>query len=294
MGKWLPKVMFKTWPPTPRTLMEDHKDVMATLAQGFRDSRKHIADEKTVSAFLDRTLCSRLGIRMLVTHHLLIQEPKVLWLFWLSLSKAQIFPPDSFWNLSSTSLDTWVLSTSAWVWRMWLSGELPLSYSIVMIMVMMVIMVIMVFDSHKLFSWASFVTDLCDEKYGHCPTFRCTKLKDVRVGLKFQSNKMLSRFCCKKELSGFLDTHTPASPTLRCLWTTSCRSCWRTQPGPQLRTTQTWEERLCLQSLLSSPPTPRWPIIPWGGQIWAKTDQYCVRTSLSVSLTGAVESPTTR
>ena len=62
----------------PRTLMEDHKDVMATLAQGFRDSRKHIADEKTVSAFLDRTLCSRLGIRMLVTHHLLIQEPKVL------------------------------------------------------------------------------------------------------------------------------------------------------------------------------------------------------------------------
>ena len=57
--------------------MEDHKDVMGTLAQGFRDSRKHIKEEKTVSAFLDRTLCSRLGIRMLVTHHLLIQEPKV-------------------------------------------------------------------------------------------------------------------------------------------------------------------------------------------------------------------------
>ena len=117
---------------------------------------------------------------------------------------------------------------------MWLSGELPLSYSIVVMvvmmvmivmMVMMVIRVIMVFDSHKLFSWASFVTDLCDEKYGHCPTFRCTKLKDVRVGLKFQSNKMLSRFCCKKGSSGFLDTHTPASPTLRCLWTTSCPSC---------------------------------------------------------------------
>ena len=66
---------------TSRTLMEDHKDVMATLAQGFRDSRKHISEEKTVSAFLDRTLCSRLGIRMLVTHHLLIQEPKVPWIF---------------------------------------------------------------------------------------------------------------------------------------------------------------------------------------------------------------------
>ena len=42
-----------------------------------KKNRKHITDEKIVSAFLDRTLCSRLGIRMLVTHHLLLQEPKV-------------------------------------------------------------------------------------------------------------------------------------------------------------------------------------------------------------------------
>ena len=43
----------------PRSLMEDHKDVMGSLAQGFKDSRKHITDEKVVKTFLDRTLCSR-------------------------------------------------------------------------------------------------------------------------------------------------------------------------------------------------------------------------------------------
>ena len=60
-----------------RTLMEDHKDVMSSLAQGFKECKKHVSDDKIVSAFLDRTLCSRLGIRMLVTHHLLLQENKV-------------------------------------------------------------------------------------------------------------------------------------------------------------------------------------------------------------------------
>jgi len=98
-----------------KTLMEDHKDVMATLAQGFRDSRKHIAEEKTVSAFLDRTLCSRLGIRMLVTHHLLIQEPKP----------------------GHVGIVNLCMSLKDVVQR-----------------------------------WAAFVTDLCEEKYGHCPTFR--------------------------------------------------------------------------------------------------------------------------
>jgi len=98
-----------------KTLMEDHKDVMATLAQGFRDSRKHISEEKTVSAFLDRTLCSRLGIRMLVTHHLLIQEPKP----------------------GHVGIVNLCMSLRDVVQR-----------------------------------WAAFVTDLCEEKYGHCPTFR--------------------------------------------------------------------------------------------------------------------------
>ena len=56
-----------------KTLLEDHKDVIGSLAQGFKECRKHVAQDSTISSFLDRTLTSRLGIRMLVTHHLLLQ-----------------------------------------------------------------------------------------------------------------------------------------------------------------------------------------------------------------------------
>jgi len=59
-----------------KTLLEDHKDVIGSLAQGFKECRKHVAQDSTISSFLDRTLTSRLGIRMLVTHHLLLQESK--------------------------------------------------------------------------------------------------------------------------------------------------------------------------------------------------------------------------
>lgn len=98
-----------------KSLMEDHKDVMGSLAQGFKDSRKHITDEKVVKTFLDRTLCSRLGIRMLVTHHLLIQEPK----------PGHVGIVNLCMNLKEV------------VQR-----------------------------------WATFVTDLCEERYGHSPTIR--------------------------------------------------------------------------------------------------------------------------
>jgi len=59
-----------------RTLLEDHKEVVSLLAQGFKESRKHVKDEESVRAFLDRTLTSRLGIRMLVYHHLNLRESK--------------------------------------------------------------------------------------------------------------------------------------------------------------------------------------------------------------------------
>ena len=59
-----------------KTLLEDHKDVIGSLAQGFKECKKHVADDSVISSFLDRTLTSRLGIRMLVTHHLLLQEHK--------------------------------------------------------------------------------------------------------------------------------------------------------------------------------------------------------------------------
>uniref|UniRef100_A0A3Q1EDU6 Protein-serine/threonine kinase n=1 Tax=Acanthochromis polyacanthus TaxID=80966 RepID=A0A3Q1EDU6_9TELE len=55
-------------------LLDDHKDVVTMLAQGFRESRRHIQDETIIRSFLDTTLCSRLGIRMLATHHLALHE----------------------------------------------------------------------------------------------------------------------------------------------------------------------------------------------------------------------------
>uniref|UniRef100_A0A8C9YUR5 Protein-serine/threonine kinase n=1 Tax=Sander lucioperca TaxID=283035 RepID=A0A8C9YUR5_SANLU len=55
-------------------LLDDHKDVVTMLAQGFRECRRHIQDEAIIRSFLDTTLCSRLGIRMLATHHLALHE----------------------------------------------------------------------------------------------------------------------------------------------------------------------------------------------------------------------------
>jgi len=98
-----------------RTLMEDHKDVMSNLAQGFKECKKHVSDEKVISAFLDRTLCSRLGIRMLVTHHLLLQEHKPGWIGLVNLR----------------------MSLRDMVQR-----------------------------------WVTFVTELTEDKYGHCPTIK--------------------------------------------------------------------------------------------------------------------------
>jgi len=73
-----PKIMsledVKKYDSLLRSLMDDHREVVTSLAKGFKECRKHIKDDNMVSAFLDRTLCSRLGIRMLVTHHLQIQD----------------------------------------------------------------------------------------------------------------------------------------------------------------------------------------------------------------------------
>ncbi|XP_026859954.2 3-methyl-2-oxobutanoate dehydrogenase [lipoamide] kinase, mitochondrial isoform X2 [Electrophorus electricus] len=55
-------------------LLDDHKDVVTVLAEGFRECRKHIQDEALIRNFLDTTLTSRLGIRMLATHHLALHE----------------------------------------------------------------------------------------------------------------------------------------------------------------------------------------------------------------------------
>ncbi|XP_063157482.1 branched-chain alpha-ketoacid dehydrogenase kinase isoform X1 [Candoia aspera] len=59
-----------------RQLLDDHKDIVTLLAEGLRECRKHIQDEKLIRSFLDKTLTSRLGIRMLATHHLALHEDK--------------------------------------------------------------------------------------------------------------------------------------------------------------------------------------------------------------------------
>ncbi|XP_038061572.1 3-methyl-2-oxobutanoate dehydrogenase [lipoamide] kinase, mitochondrial-like [Patiria miniata] len=55
-------------------LLDDHKDVVTHLAEGFRESKKHMKDENMIHHFLDRTLTSRLGIRMLAEHHLSLHQ----------------------------------------------------------------------------------------------------------------------------------------------------------------------------------------------------------------------------
>lgn len=59
-----------------KTLLDDHKDVVTHLAEGFRECKKHISDEDLIHKFLDRILTSRLGIRMLAEHHLALHQEK--------------------------------------------------------------------------------------------------------------------------------------------------------------------------------------------------------------------------
>lgn len=57
-----------------KELLNDHKDVVSELAAGFRECRRHIKDEELVRKYLDRNLTSRLGMRMLATHHLHLKD----------------------------------------------------------------------------------------------------------------------------------------------------------------------------------------------------------------------------
>jgi len=57
-----------------RSLLDDHKDVVTHLAAGFKESRKHMKNMDDVQIFLDRTLTSRMGIRLLTEHHLALAD----------------------------------------------------------------------------------------------------------------------------------------------------------------------------------------------------------------------------
>ncbi|KAK3084269.1 hypothetical protein FSP39_010860 [Pinctada imbricata] len=57
-----------------KSLLDDHQNVVTMLAEGFSECRRHIKDESMIKGFLDRMLKSRLGIRMLVEHHVALHD----------------------------------------------------------------------------------------------------------------------------------------------------------------------------------------------------------------------------
>lgn len=57
-----------------RTLLDAHKDVVTHLAAGFKECKKHMKNTEEVQHFLDRTLTSRMGIRLLTEHHIALHE----------------------------------------------------------------------------------------------------------------------------------------------------------------------------------------------------------------------------
>ena len=314
---------------TSRTLMEDHKDVMATLAQGFRDSRKHIGEEKTVSAFLDRTLCSRLGIRMLVTHHLLLQEPKVTLDLSVVTPKSGVLQNISQDLLHIISKRILNIQIGRHLFRQQHIDKVDVFHSQYIIyqyifckpghvgivnLCMSLKDVVQRWAASQITSYIGWLLCPClfyqiqchqltfkslpvSQIQSHRLTFESlpilpdsslslsggllSSLTSVRRSMATVQHSgaqhrltvtmlcspiLIGPTCChvfahwKKNRylwSGFLGTRTPASPTLRCLWTTSCRSCWRTRRGRRLRATQTWGAPPCLLSQSFSPPTPR-------------------------------------
>lgn len=58
-----------------RQLLDDHQNVVTNLAEGFHECQRNVPYE-TIDAFLNRTLTSRLGIRMLAEHHLALSIDK--------------------------------------------------------------------------------------------------------------------------------------------------------------------------------------------------------------------------
>lgn len=57
-------------------LLDDHKDVVTQLAEGLREARRYIRDENMIKTFLDRTLTSRLGMRILAENYLSLRDAK--------------------------------------------------------------------------------------------------------------------------------------------------------------------------------------------------------------------------
>ncbi|CAL8076617.1 unnamed protein product [Calicophoron daubneyi] len=59
-----------------KKILEDHTVVLGMLAGGFKECRARIKDADLIRKFLDTTLTSRLGLRILAEHHLALRENK--------------------------------------------------------------------------------------------------------------------------------------------------------------------------------------------------------------------------
>ncbi|CAB4034678.1 3-methyl-2-oxobutanoate dehydrogenase [lipoamide] kinase, mitochondrial, partial [Paramuricea clavata] len=58
-----------------KTLLNDHRHVVTSLARGFKECKHQVA-YGTIHSFLDKTLKSRLGMRLLAEHHIGLREEK--------------------------------------------------------------------------------------------------------------------------------------------------------------------------------------------------------------------------
>ncbi|XP_028400872.1 3-methyl-2-oxobutanoate dehydrogenase [lipoamide] kinase, mitochondrial-like isoform X1 [Dendronephthya gigantea] len=65
----------KKYSKTVRSLLDDHGHVVTSLARGFKGC-KHQVRYGTIHSFLDKTLKSRLGMRLLAEHHIALREEK--------------------------------------------------------------------------------------------------------------------------------------------------------------------------------------------------------------------------
>lgn len=74
-----------------KQLLDDHQSVVTHLAEGLHECQKNVPYE-TINEFLNRTLTSRLGIRMLAEHHLAlsIDKPNYIGIICTGLNFRQI------------------------------------------------------------------------------------------------------------------------------------------------------------------------------------------------------------
>ncbi|XP_052799747.1 3-methyl-2-oxobutanoate dehydrogenase [lipoamide] kinase, mitochondrial-like [Mya arenaria] len=75
-----------------RDLLDHHGVVVSMLAEGFSECRKYILAEDIIRQFLDRTLTSRLAIRILCEHHIALRndKPNHVGIFKLNFSPAKL------------------------------------------------------------------------------------------------------------------------------------------------------------------------------------------------------------